>query len=307
MPVMSAPRTIRFAVALVLVGSALILVGTGPATAGTTCELTVPVVPAAPNNVIPDGSTHTSTIDVPEDGFAVTDLDVSVDLHHPADEDLSISLQWLDDAESGSPVAATLFDGSGSGANLLGTVFDDGATQTLASGTAPFTGRFQPEQPLSALVGHAGGKYRLVIADDPVMDGDAGVLDHWALTLRYATCDLDTDAVEDHVDSCPAAGGGGLSGCPVATRHLSASYRNGKFRGLLSSTVPACRSGQAVTLWKVRPGADRKIGTRTTAPDGTYKLRRARHAGRYYATSAGVILANVAECPAVRSRTFRIR
>ena len=307
MPVMLAPRTIRLAVALALVGSALVLAGAAPATAATTCELTVPVVPTAPSNVIPDGSTHTSTIDVLEDGFVVTDVDVSVDLHHPADEDLSISLQWLDDAESGPPAAATLFDGSGSGANLLGTIFDDGATQTFASGTAPFTGRFQPEEPLSALAGHVGGKYRLVIADNPVMDGDAGVLDDWALTIRYATCDLDTDAVEDHVDSCPGASGGGVSGCPVSTRHLSASYRNGRFRGVLSATVPACRSGQVVTIWKARPGPDRRIGTRTTAPDGTYKLRRARHVGRYYATSPRVVVAGVTECPAVQSRTFRIR
>jgi hypothetical protein len=62
-----------------------------------------------------------------------------------------------------------------------------------------------------------------------------------------------------------------------------------------------------VTIWKVRSGVDKRVGTATSRSDGLYKLARAKRAGRYYATSPRVVVTDVAECPAVQSTTFRIR
>ena len=49
--------------------------------------------------------------------------------------------------------SVTLMANVGSGADLVNTVFDDGATTPIASGTSPFTGSFQPQDPFTAFVG----------------------------------------------------------------------------------------------------------------------------------------------------------
>jgi hypothetical protein len=62
-----------------------------------------------------------------------------------------------------------------------------------------------------------------------------------------------------------------------------------------------------VSVFRVRHGADARVGTTTTRSDGSYRVTRAKKRGRYYATSPGVVVRGVAECPAVRSGTFRVR
>jgi fibro-slime domain-containing protein/RHS repeat-associated protein len=66
---------------------------------------------------------------------------------------------------SPSGTTITLFSGL-TGANLTNTVFDDTATTAIASGTAPYTGRFKPTQALSGLAGNAAaGTYTLKITN----------------------------------------------------------------------------------------------------------------------------------------------
>ena len=295
--------------AFALVASALTLAGASPVIAAGTCEQSVPLVPAAPNNAIPDGSTNTSTVDMPEEGSTVTAVRVTTDLRHSALDDLSVTLQWQDDAHlTPGPVVTLVGAGTISGANLTGTVFDDAATVPITSGAAPYTGRFQPEQPLSGAAGHVGGKYVLVVEDHTLSDGDGGgILDDWTLTLTYATCDLDADAVEDHADACLGLAGDPTTGCPVPPEEVTATYRRGRFRGFVRSSVAACAAARPVTVWKVRPGPDRALGTRSTRSDGFYRLARTRHPGRYYATVPGLLVPGVADCPSVRSPRFRIR
>ena len=293
MPVTSVRRAARLAVSLALAGSALTMGVEAPALAAGPCELSVPFAPVAPNNVIPDGNTNTSTIDVPEDGWIVSDVDLAVDLHHSAVADLSITLESWDDAGV-TPRASV-------------TLFDDSATAPITAATAPFAGRFRPVQPLSALNGYAGGKYLVVLHDKTPLDGDGGgILDGLTLTLRYASCDQDADGVEDHVDACPDLGGDVSTGCPVASAHLGAAYRNGRFRGSLLSPVPGCRAPRQVTIWKVRPGPDRAVGTATTRSDGAYRLVRPRRPGRYYATSPAHLVPGDADCLPARSARFRL-
>jgi hypothetical protein len=151
----------------------------------------------------------------------------------------------------------------------------------------------------------AAGTWQLTVSNLALA---TGTIDSWSVVLTYAgTCDYDSDGVEDHRDSCLGKAGHTASGCPAASRSLSAKYKRHKFRGVLSSTVRGCTAGRAVSIWKVGRGLDRQLGAATSASDGRYALKRAKHRGRYYAKSPRVVLAGVAECPAVTSATFRIR
>ena len=51
------------------------------------------------------------------------------------------------------------------------TTLADGAGTAIGSGTAPFTGTFSPESPLSAVSGHArAGTWKLHVADLAAVD-----------------------------------------------------------------------------------------------------------------------------------------
>jgi subtilisin-like proprotein convertase family protein len=259
------------------------------------------------NEAIPDNNTTSaaSTIDVPEDGLVVSDIDVSVNIHHTFDSDLTVDLESFTDAV-GFREYTNVIAGAGFGEdNFLGTVLDDEATTPVGWGEAPFTGRFTPTNRLSLLDGETGGFYRMFVTDR--ISGDSGTFDDWSLTLRYVSCDFDSDGVEDHSDKCLGLAASTATGCPVTSRSVTSTYRLGKFRGALSSPVAGCTASRPVTIWKVRAGADRKIGTATTASDGRYRLTRAKRAGRYYATSPLAAVTGVAQCPAVTSAIFRIR
>jgi subtilisin-like proprotein convertase family protein len=285
--------------------SAMVMMSQGQAAAaGVPCQRTY----SSGNINLPtqDIATVISEINVPEDGLVVSDVDISIDVQHTWDPDLIIQVISRTDANVSRGEVSRLFnrDGPGGG-NLTGTTFDDDAATPISWGTPPFTGRFKPSLPLAPLNGFTGGKYELYVTDTAAED--SGQLLDWSVTLRYRNCDFDSDGVEDHVDQCPDVAAHTATGCPLTSRSVSATYKNGKFRGALSSPVAGCASGRAVTIWKMRRGPDRNIGTAMTGADGTYKLRRAKHAGKYYATSPQVVVAGVAECPAAQSPMFRIR
>jgi subtilisin-like proprotein convertase family protein len=285
---------------------ALVVVSSGSAqAAGPPCQRTY--FSGTVDSPIPDNTTTSavSTIDVPEDGLVVSDIDVSVNIHHTFDEDLTVSLESKTDALVArgytNLIAGAGFDGD----NFLGTVLDDQAATPVGWGTAPFTGRFTPSNSLSLLAGDTGGQYKLGVTDR--VSSDTGTFNDWTLTLTYASCDFDGDGVEDHADSCLGMNAHTATGCSLTTRGLTAKYRLGRFKGALSSPVAGCATSRSVTIWKVRSGADKIVGTATTGSDGSYRLKRAKHPGRYYATTPRVAVTDVAECPAVQSSTFRIR
>ena len=66
-------------------------------------------------------------------------------------------------------------------------------------------------------------------------------------------------------------------------RTVSISYSRGAFRGSIDSVRPQCESAQRVTVFKVRAGADQRVGAATTNNQGAYALTSARQAGTYYA------------------------
>ena len=105
----------------------------------------------------------------------IVDLEVEIDLTHTYMEDLEITLT------SPEGTSVLLFDRRGGNANdLIDTVFDDDASVDIEDGSAPFTGSFVPEEPLSDFDGEgAGGLWTLTIADLATVDH--GNLGGWEL------------------------------------------------------------------------------------------------------------------------------
>jgi subtilisin-like proprotein convertase family protein len=105
------------------------------------------------------------------------DFDVKVSLTHTWISDLQL---WL---VSPSGTEIQLFNRHGeSGDDLVNTIFDDAASTLISAGTAPFTGRFRPVQPLSVLNGRdANGNWILRIRDNAT--DDVGTLTNWSLEI----------------------------------------------------------------------------------------------------------------------------
>ena len=121
----------------------------------------------------------TSTISVADSG-SVVDLNVQLDISHTADEDLDVTLI----APDGTRV--TLFEDVGGTLNdFSGTVLDDEAARPIASGTAPFSFSYQPQQPLSGFDTHElSGTWTLEVVDDTKFQ--TGTLNSWSITALYA-------------------------------------------------------------------------------------------------------------------------
>lgn len=107
------------------------------------------------------------------------DIKVHVDLTHTFDSDLILTLI----APNGARVTLARNRGA-SGDNYIGTAFDDGSGTPIGSGAAPFSGAYQPEEPLAALSGiSTAGTWTLEIAD--VAGGDSGTLFDWWIDFDY--------------------------------------------------------------------------------------------------------------------------
>ncbi len=101
---------------------------------------------------------------------------------------VSLTHAWVSDVrlvlEAPNGTRIELVNGAGgSGDNMTNTVFADDATVAIATGTAPFTGRFRPNQPLNSLLGSNPNGTWTLRAFDSVPE-DNGTLVNWSLTLR---------------------------------------------------------------------------------------------------------------------------
>ncbi len=126
----------------------------------------------------PDNNTR-STISISGVERSVTDLNVTINLTHTFDSDLEISLEHL---ETGTLIDLSSGNG-GTGDDYIDTIFDDEAATSITAGTAPFTGSFIPEEPLSSFDGELlNGDWVLNIFDDA--GGDTGELAEWSLIFE---------------------------------------------------------------------------------------------------------------------------
>ena len=129
---------------------------------------------------IADNGTTNFTIEVP-DSVIVGDLNVQVDIRHRQDADLDVYLV------SPNGTRVELFsDVGGGGDDFNNTILDDEALTSIASGSAPFAGSYQPEGSLGAFDGSdAQGTWTLEITDD--RNRRSGSLNSWSLDVTEAT------------------------------------------------------------------------------------------------------------------------
>jgi subtilisin-like proprotein convertase family protein len=118
----------------------------------------------------------------------VTSLTVDVSLTNPSDAALKLILiapdgksVLLSDNEPLNPP---------DGPNFTNTTFDDNGPAAISAGAPPFTGVFQPDQPLSTLAGHLlAGTWTLEVEDDSKTG--AGKLNGWTLHAGRTSVGLD--------------------------------------------------------------------------------------------------------------------
>ncbi|HSH05284.1 MAG TPA: FG-GAP-like repeat-containing protein [Anaerolineae bacterium] len=112
----------------------------------------------------------------------IQDLNLWFNIDHTYDEDVIVELI----APTGERAILVDFVGFG-GDNFVNTVLDDEAPLSITAGTAPFTGRFIPQNPLATFDGlSAQGVWQLRVTDRyPVADD--GTLLSWGLDMQTTT------------------------------------------------------------------------------------------------------------------------
>jgi subtilisin-like proprotein convertase family protein len=153
-----------------------------------------PAVPVPDN----DGTGATASVQVPDAG-TVLDVNVKLSVSHPRDGDL---LMYLIGPDATQTVLIGLRGGTS--ANFTNTVLNDEAASPIATGSAPFTGTFRPEQPLAAFQGRpAAGTWTLRVSDQAA--GNVGSIVGFEVEITYASRPCYNDA-----RSRPRAGPGRL-------------------------------------------------------------------------------------------------
>jgi YD repeat-containing protein len=135
--------------------------------------------------VVPNFSTINSTLTVPDAPGRLKDVRVRIgQIDHAYVSDLRIELI----APDGTSVLLVNRRGA-DGDDFTNTVFtSDPKAPSIVLASAPFTGEYQPEGDLSALVGKPEqGVWKLRISDQA--PNDVGTLQSWGLDLRTAVCD----------------------------------------------------------------------------------------------------------------------
>jgi subtilisin-like proprotein convertase family protein len=191
---------------------------------------------------IPDLSSATSSLTVPATGV-VLDVDVGVSITHTFDGDLVLVLI----GPTGKQILLANSVGV-DGVNFTGTVFDDEAATSITSGAAPFTGRFQPQQPLSRLDGvPADGTWTLEVLDQGL--GNIGTIDAWSVTPTYTSgfvcsaCNVSLPAEEPVTLTWSPGSKSSLEWEPIAGATFYNVYRGAPadLPSLLTSVADSCR------------------------------------------------------------------
>ncbi|HEX3446680.1 MAG TPA: hypothetical protein VHS97_00395, partial [Isosphaeraceae bacterium] len=130
-----------------------------------------------------------STLTIPSFGGTFKAAHIIVDLNAAFSPDSQLTGVLI--APNGTTV--TLFSGVGAtGANFINTIFDDSAASSITTGTAPFTGTFQPTGKLSTLNGltvdmqnsalqWVPGVWTLQLSN--ASTGATGMLANWSLNI----------------------------------------------------------------------------------------------------------------------------
>lgn len=109
----------------------------------------------------------------------VTDVDVNLTIMHQNDTNIAI---WL--INSMTPMNQLSILNGGTGDNYINTTFDDEADLSITEGTAPFTGSYKPQAPLSSFDNsQLQGMWRLRVLN--LSATETGQLINWCLNIQY--------------------------------------------------------------------------------------------------------------------------
>ena len=131
----------------------------------------------------PGGASVTARLNAPFSSILDTlRVTARVSLQHSNDSDLTLALT----APDGKSIWLSSQNG-GSGQNYTSTVFDDSAKNIITAGSAPFTGIFRPEEPLSTFLhSNAAGDWTLKTVDQAA--NNSGQVTEFSVTLSFVTC-----------------------------------------------------------------------------------------------------------------------
>ena len=189
----------------------------GANTPGVTAVASLPIV--SPGNLA------SLTFSLDGTACSATAGSTTVGLNHTFVNDLQIDLK-----SPGGTLVTVINRTDGGGNNFCQTLLDDAAgtnIQSALTAQAPFTGTWQPANPLSGFAGDAiTGTWELHVADFFI--ADTGSIRAWSLNLTPAVCDA------------PA-----LASTVTATKTVSGSFTAG---GAVTYTVQLSNSGSAPAL-----------------------------------------------------------
>ena len=151
-------------------------------------DVPIPIPPVSPGgggSGFPFQDVTTSTITIAGVDQPINDMKTFLDLAFPNDGYLFITLT----SPGGTTIILSSFEGY-QGADFSGTIFDDDAATSIAQGTAPFAGHFQPDELLAAFDGEsANGVWTLTITNYLPDFVGAGALTHWGLVFNNTWID----------------------------------------------------------------------------------------------------------------------
>jgi len=130
----------------------------------------------------------TLNFDLGDGGGTISDVDVNLEILHPNPDQLAVYLQLATNPVS-PPIELSSANGA-NGENYTGTILDDEGLNPIDGASAPFTGRYRPETPLSTFDGRPTfGAWTLTVAEggEP-SDPDTGFVASWGVTVSSDTC-----------------------------------------------------------------------------------------------------------------------
>jgi hypothetical protein len=264
-----------------------------------------------------DATSSTLAFNTAEAGGALYDLgymgaDTGDDLGHSYAGQATLVGSILSDSVGGTDVEvqapSTVSNGGANTATAAVTATSPNLVESKASsGGGTFTGAPLTTDPqLGPLSANAGTTFTHGIdSSSPAFDagGSCGLATDQRLLPRPSGSACDLGAFELQVVPPPPPP-------PTVDRTLTLAYRakSHEFKGLLSSepATPECVNAMKVPIFKQREGADLKILTATTKPNGSFSKHYERKPGHYYAKSAAKLIPDVAQCRAAKSKTIRI-
>jgi gliding motility-associated-like protein len=146
-----------------------------------------------------EAGTYTTSVMI-MDPVQVSDVNVTVDITHTWVNDLILTLT----SPSGTNVVLSNQNGGFFDQDYTNTVFDQEAEIAISSGTAPFTGSFQPDGDLSTLYGEGSvGEWTLTVEDvfGPLDGGSINIFELEVCGIRDPF-DYDADGVLNDDDNC---------------------------------------------------------------------------------------------------------